>query len=277
MGCKKRPEMLRNEGSRLKRVIVSSPGEAFLGVTNLEAHNFSQKPDGRLATDQHDLLKTTITAFGAQVVEVPELSGHPNSVFTRDTALSTPKGFVRLRLGLPTREGEDRWMADALMALGEPVAGEIEAPGTVEGGDVVLAGSVAFVGESIRTNRSGIDQLTAVLVPMGYEIRAVPLPHSILHLDKVLLTIGPKTLLFCPEFINEDDLDGFEAIAIPYGSTSTANVINLGDNDLIVNRSNRGVIERLAGTAYVVHDLDLSEYAKGTGGPNCLIMPLDRG
>ena len=39
--------------------------------------------------------------------------------------------------------------------------------------------------------------------------------------------------------------------------TSTANVINLGDEELIVNRSNRGVIERLAGTKYVVHDLDL--------------------
>jgi N-dimethylarginine dimethylaminohydrolase len=34
--------------------------------------------------------------------------------------------------------------------------------------------------------------------------------------------------------------------------------------------------ERLAGTRYLVADLDLSEYAKGTGGPNCLIMPVDR-
>ncbi len=269
--------MLRSEGDRLDRVVVSSPGEAFLGIADLEAHNFGQKPDSRLAVDQHDLMQATITAFGAEVVDLPELSGHPNSVFTRDTALSTPEGFVRLRLGLPTREGEDRWMAGALEALGEPMVGEIEAPGTVEGGDVVFAGSVAFVGESIRTNRSGIDQLAGVLAPMGYEVRAIPLPDSVLHLDKVLLTIGPETLLLCSDFIDEDGLDGFETIAIPYGPTSTANVINLGDNELIVNRSNRGVIERLAGTKYVVHDLDLSEYAKGMGGPNCLIMPVDRG
>jgi len=256
--------------------VVSSPGEAFLGITDLEAHNFGQRPDGRLAVDQHDLLKATITAFGTEVVDVPELSGHPNSVFTRDTALSTPEGFIRLRLGLPTREGEDRWMSDELEALGESEAGEIEAPGTVEGGDVVLAGSVAFVGESIRTNPSGIAQLTDILTPMGYEVRVIPLPESILHLDKVLLTIGPETLLFCPDFVDESKFGGFETIAIPYGPTSTANVINLGDNELIANRSNRGVIERLSGTKYVVHDLDLSEYAKGTGGPNCLIMPVDR-
>jgi dimethylargininase len=253
------------EGDRLRRVVVSSPGEAFVGITDLVAHNFGQRPDGRLAVDQHDLMKATMAAFGAEVIDLPELSGHPNSVFTRDTALSTPEGFVRLRLGLPTREGEDRWMADGLEALGEPMIGEIEAPGTVEGGDVVLAGSVAFVGESIRTNRSGIDQLTGVLTPMGYDVRVIPLPDSILHLDKVLLTIGAETLLFCADFIEEDRFDGFETIAIPYGPTSTANVINLGDNELIVNRR------------YIVHDLDLSEYAKGTGGPNCLIMPVDRG
>ncbi len=269
--------MLRSEGDRLERVVVSSPGEAFLGITDLAAHNFGRQPDRRLAVDQHDLLKHTITAFGTVVVDLPELSGHPNSVFTRDTALSTPEGSVRLRLGLSTREGEDRWMADALAALGEPMIGAIEAPGTVEGGDIVLAGTVAFVGESIRTNRAGIDQLTGILIPMEYEVRVIPLPDSILHLDKVLLTIGPETLLFCPDFVDEGNLDGFETIAIPYDPTSTANVINLGDNELIVNRSNGGVIERLTGTKYVVHDLDLSEYAKGTGGPNCLIMPVDRG
>ena len=269
--------MLRSEGDRLRRVVVSSPGEAFVGITDLEAHNFGQRPDGRLAVDQHDLLRATLSAFGAEVIDLPEISGHPNSVFTRDTALSTPEGFVRLRLGLPTREGEDRWMADGLEALGEPMIGEIEAPGTVEGGDVVLAGTVALVGESIRTNRPGIDQLTGVLAPMGYEVRVIQLPDSILHLDKVLLTTGAETLLFCADFVDEDGLGGFETIAIPYGPTSTANVVNLGDDELIVNRSNRGVIERLAGTRFVVHDLDLSEYAKGTGGPNCLIMPVDRG
>ena len=104
-----------------------------------------------------------------------------------------------------------------------------------------------------------------------------PFADSILHLDKALLTIGPETLLFCSDFVDDGSLDGFEAIAIPYGPTSTANVINPGDNELIVNGSNRFVIERLAATEYIVHELDLSEYAKGTSGPDCLIMPVDRG
>jgi hypothetical protein len=63
--------------------------------------------------EQRDLTKSTIAAFGAEGIDLSEMSGHPNSVFTRDTALSTPERFVRLRLGLPTREGEDLWVADA--------------------------------------------------------------------------------------------------------------------------------------------------------------------
>ncbi len=163
--------MLRSEGDRLGRVAVSSPGEAFLGIADLAAHNFGQKPDGRLAVDQHDLMKATITAFGAEVVDLPELSGHPNSVFTRDTALSTPEGFVRLRLGLPTREGEDRWMADGLEALGEPMIGEIEAPGTVEGGDVVLvldAGDTSSIVVTFPADTTIFTEV-ACLLPGHYE------------------------------------------------------------------------------------------------------------
>jgi N-dimethylarginine dimethylaminohydrolase len=96
-------------------------------------------------------------------------------------------------------------------------------------------------------------------------------------MKSTIAAIGPETLLFCPDFADDRSLDGVDTVAIPYGPTSMANVINLGGNELIVNRSNRSVIERLAATEHIVHELDLSEYAKGSGGPNCLIMPVDRG
>ncbi len=44
-----------------------------------------------------------------------------------------------------------------------------------------------------------------------------------------------------------------------------------------MNRSNSIVIERLEAENYIVHNLDLGEFAKGMGGPNCLIMPVERG
>ncbi len=58
--------------------------------------------------------------------------------------------------------------------------------------------------------------------------------------------------------------------------TTTANIICLGGNEVIVNKQNHAVIQLLKGKNFTVHTLDLSEFVKGTGGPNCLIMPVDR-
>jgi len=162
-------------------------------------------------------------------------------------------------------------------ALGETCVGEITAPGTVEGGDVVLAGDVAFVGHSVRTNEEGIGQLSALLAMMGYEIRVIALPSAILHLDKALMVLGPKQVLYCRELISEEKIEGFEGIGFSCGGDTTANIICLGARELIVNSSNSIVIDRLDTEGYIVHNLDLGEFAKGMGGPNCLIMPVERG
>lgn len=167
-------------------------------------------------------------------------------------------------------------MADFLNLQGEFCVGEIKAPGTVEGGDVVLAGDVAFIGCSIRTNEEGIRQFSEIMVKMGYEMRVIKLPDTILHLDKALMTLEPKRVLFCKDLISEKDIAGFESIGISCGENATANIICLGAKEFIVNRTNDLVTNLLKSTGYTVHTLELTEFAKGMGGPNCLIMPIER-
>ena len=268
--------MLRNEGDRLTRVVVCTPREEYFRVSNLEKHNITQLADHNLAIQQHDTLKSKLMEFGSDVIDIPELANHPNSVFTRDTALCTPNGYIKLRLGLDTRQGEEGWMSRVLDSIGEPCVGEIRAPGTVEGGDVILTGSVAFVGRSIRTNDEGVRQLSAFLSAMSYEVRAIQLPDSILHLDKAMMVVGPDRILYCGELIPDNSLKGFDVIEVSCEGFTTANIICLGENELIVERSNHEVIKRLEANGLIAHDLDLSEFAKGTGGPNCLIMPVER-
>ena len=268
--------MLRNEGDRLTRVVICPPREEYFRVGNLARHNITELADRDLAMQQHELLKAKMVEFGSEVIEIPELADHPNSVFTRDTALGSPGGYIKLRLGLDTREGEEEWMAQLLDSIGELPAGKIRAPGTVEGGDVILAGSVAFVESSIRTNDAGVEQLAILLEAMDYEVRVIPLPDSILHLDKAMMMVGPDRILYCGELVPADSLAGFDLIEIACGGESTANIICLGRDEVIVGRSNRKAIERLEAGGLIVHDLDLSEFVKGTGGPNCLIMPVER-
>jgi dimethylargininase len=268
--------MLRSEGHRLTRVVVCAPGDEYCQVRDLERHNLVERADPQQAMEQHRALKHCLADCGAEVIDVPELTDHPNSVFTRDTALCTPHGYIRLRLGLETRRGEEEWMSEILSSLGEPLVGAIEAPGTVEGGDVILAGSVAFVGRSMRTNDQGVEQLGALLGAMDCEMRVIPLPDSILHLDKAMMLVGPDRAMYCRGLIPEDSLRGFEAIEIGCSGPTTANVICLGGNEVIVERSNDAVGRQLEAQGLTVHLLDLSEFVKGSGGPNCLILPVAR-
>jgi N-dimethylarginine dimethylaminohydrolase len=111
---------------------------------------------------------------------------------------------------------------------------------------------------------------------MGYEMRVIALPDAILHLDKVLMALGSREVLYCRELVSPDNIDGFEGMEIPCGGDTTANIICLGDGELVAHRSNELVVERLEAAGYRVHTLDLGEFAKGMGGPNCLIMPVRR-
>jgi dimethylargininase len=269
--------MLGNEGERLTRVVVCTPGDEYFHADDLSKHNIVERADPDRAMEQHDALKRCLADFGAEVIGVPELVGHPNCVFTRDTALCTPHGYIRLRMGLESRRGEEGWMSRILVSLGEPLVGEIEPPGTVEGGDVILAGSVAFVGRSLRTNGRGVEQLTAYLSAMDYEVRVITLPDSILHLDKALMLVGPDRAIYCRGLIPDESLRGLDTIDVGCARGTTANVICLGENEVIVERSNQKVTEELTAEGIVVHELDLSEFTKGSGGPNCLILPVERG
>ena len=269
--------MLKSEGEKLRRVIVCTPRTEYFQPANLKAHNISEVADTGKAKRQHDKLKTLLRRSGARVIDIPELPGHPNSVFTRDSSLITPWGFIRLRMGLPTRRGEDAWMAERLEALDEPCAGAVESPGTVEGGDIILAGRVAFIGNSKRTNKTGTKQLARLLIRMGYEVRIVILPPAHLHLGGVMSLVSPQAVLYCSDILPASFLEGFDKIGVSCPDIIDANVACLGDNEVIAADSNEKAIEALDKRRFKVNIVNLSEFTKGRGGPTCLILPVERG
>lgn len=268
--------MLSSEADKLTKVIVSTPKEEYYKLDNLKAHNILEVADRKIAIAQHDQLKAILSDFGADVIDLPELLNHPNSVFTRDTALCTIDGYIELVPGISTREAEGRWMASALDQIGESCVGKILAPGSVDGGDVILFNNVAFIGLSGRTNKEGARQLSDILKPMGYEVRQVPLPDSILHLDKVLMPVNPQKLIVCKNIVPDSLLDDIKFCPIEFNEFSTANIICLGDNNVIVGDSNIGALKCLESLDVIIHKVAISEFVKGAGGPNCLIMPVAR-
>lgn len=268
--------MLENEGDSLTRVIVCSPAKEYFGVDNLKAHNIAERANPEKAKKQHNQLKSTIKKFGAEVIDIEESKSHPNSVFTRDTGVCSPQGYIKLRMGLDSRRGEEKWMAQTLEQLKEPQAGAIQPPGTVEGGDLILAGSVAFLGCSKRTNDNGVRQISSLLQKMGYEVRTISIPPPHFHLGGLMSVIGPKHVLCCQQLFEKSFFKGFERIEVDCRTFISGNVICLGNNELIAEASNIPVIESLNEHGFKVHTLDLSEFVKGQGGPSCLVMPLER-
>jgi dimethylargininase len=269
-------DFIRSEGDRLRRVIVCAPRREYFRVDDLEAHNLEAVADPATARTQHAGLRAALREAGARVINLRELAGHPNSAFARDACLVAADGYVRLRMGLPTRRGEEDWLGAAVEARGVPCAGVIEAPGTVEGGDVILARGVAFVGRSGRTNASGVRQLSKLLGRMGYEMRVLRLPAGRLHIGGEMSLAGPRTVLCYRDLFPGGFFDGFETIEIPAAGGASANIIALGGGRVIAEKHNAAGIKALASAGLSVRALDLSEFVKGRGGPSCLIMPLDR-
>ena len=269
--------MLSSEGDRLLRVVVCSPETEYFQIGNLEEHNITQISNREKAKRQHNSLKSRLRHSGARVINIPELPGHPNSVFTRDTAVCTPEGYIELRMGLPSRRGEEDWMAEFLSSLGYHRAGTIEEPGTVEGGDVILRDRVAFIGSSRRTNKKGIKQISALLKKMQYEIRVANVPSTYLHLGGAMSILGRGYILCCKGVFPEAFLNGFKVIEVHSQTFVSGNVITLGNEEIIAEVSNVEATQKLKQNGFTVHVIDLSEFIKGTGGPSCLIMPLERG
>jgi dimethylargininase len=269
--------MLKNEGGKLTKVAVCTPGKEYFSVADLKSHNITEVPNAGRTLEQFTLIKSIIEKVGCDVIDIPELSGHPNSVFTRDVSLVTPQGYVKLRMGLESRRGEEEWMAGSLELLGEPCVGEVRAPGTVEGGDIILAGKVAFVGHSQRTNTEGVTQISKFLKNMDYKVKIHRMDFRYLHLGGAMSMIGLRRILCCRGVFPDSFFEGFDTVEVAHRGPSTGNVICLRENEVIANiAENAEAIRELEKKGVKVHAIDLSEFRKGTGGPTCLILPIER-
>jgi N-dimethylarginine dimethylaminohydrolase len=79
----------------------------------------------------------------------------------------------------------------------------------------------------------------------------------------------------CRGLFPEGFFDGFEVIEVPCHGYNV-NFICLEEDAIIAPRANPDVVAIARDSGVEVHTIDLSEYEKGAGGPNCLVMPLER-
>ncbi|MBE1188727.1 N(G),N(G)-dimethylarginine dimethylaminohydrolase, partial [Escherichia coli] len=83
------------------------------------------------------------------------------------------------RPGAESRRGETEIIEETVQRFYPGKVERIEAPGTVEAGDIMMVGDHFYIGESARTNAEGARQMIAILEKHG-------LSGSVVRLEKVL-------------------------------------------------------------------------------------------
>ena len=168
------------------------------------------------AIKQHEEYERALERLGCRVQHLAPEPDMPDSVFVEDTAVVLDDVAVITRPGAESRRGETRSMADALRPYRE--LAYIEAPGTLDGGDVLRLGDTLYVGLSARTNEEGIRQLSRFA-----RVVAVPVTKC-LHLKSAVTEVGEGTLLINSNWIDREHFAGFELI-----EAEQANALRIGD------------------------------------------------
>jgi dimethylargininase len=217
------------------------------------------------AAEQHQAYEKSLESLGCRVTSLPAEPELPDSVFVEDVAVVFDELAILARPGAESRRAEVASVGKAL----EPhrKLGRIEAPGTLDGGDVLTAGKQVFVGLSRRTNQAGIEQMRALLAPHGYSVESVPVERC-LHLKSAVTQVAERTLLINPAWLDRRAFRDFEWIEVDSEEPFAANALLL-NGAVIFPAGYARTGKRLQERGIRVVPVEVSELAKAEGGVTC--------
>lgn len=274
----------------LKRVVVRKPAPST-GPGDGARFVYPHDPNDTLALAEHAAFVDILTDHGVEVIVAePAPAGEHDAIFMYDTSFMTDEGVILLRPGKEVRRPEVALAADVWTDLDVPILGEIEEPGTVEGGDLMWIDSTTVaVGEGYRTNDVGIDQLEIFLRTVGVDLIRTQLPYwtgpqDCLHLLSLLSPVAPRVAvahlkLMAVPFVEELKFRGWEFIEIPDEefATQATNVLALAPGKLLMLKDNPVTIGRLQDAGFEVLTYSGDEISHNrAGGPTCLTNPMLR-
>lgn len=272
----------------LVRVLVKRPGPAFGAAYDDPRNGYLHRVDLEAARRQHDQLLELLARMGVHIDELGRENGEdPDFVYVFDPALVSGRGMIALRSGKANRLGEEALMAEWAHEKGIPIAGRIEAPGTVDGGDTFwIRPDALCIGRSLRTNGEGARQLTGIV---GGEVHVFDVPYGegpdfCLHLLSLISPIADDlAVAFLPllpsglfELLRDHGVDLLPVPAEEY-VTLGCNILAVEPGVVIMVDGNPRTREMLEDRGCEVHVFEGSEICvNGSGGPTCLTRPILR-
>jgi len=251
------------------RAIVRRPASNFadgLSTTGLGTPHYER------ALEQHEAYCTALEQCGLSLTRLEPDPNHPDSTFVEDTAILTERCAVLARPGASSRAGEVASMREVLKTFFPPVPA-IQAPGTLDGGDVCEAGDHFFIGISERTNEAGARLLAEILGSFNYtfsfvDIRGV---KGILHLKSGLAYLGDGRLAVIAALSSRAEFRDYDLASVNVDEEYAANCIRVNDR-MLVAAGYPKFEGRLRDLGYETIALDMSEFRKMDGGLSCLSL-----
>jgi dimethylargininase len=254
---------------RFTRALLRPPGSTYpTGLTTAT----DGPPVLATALEQHHRYAAALEECGLTLTMLPADARFPDGCFVEDTAVLARAGAIVTRPGAPSRAGETDSVTEVLRSSFASVLA-IEAPGTVDGGDVCETDDGYLIGVSARTNEAGARQLAALLERLGcaatlIDIRRAP---ALLHLKSGIAYLGDGRLAMTSELMALAAFARYERVAVAAEERYAANCVRINDRVIVASGYPR-FADRLAALGYDPLPLEMSEFRKMDGGLSCLSL-----
>lgn len=277
--------------ARMTDVLLYRPGAGLAAIEDIDRVLHLRAVDPVRLGEQVDKLVETYESLGVRVHRLPDERvddlRHPNAIFLCDVFWQTPFGAVIGRMANPVRAGEERAVSARLAELGVPIALTIGGDGLLEGADCHwLRPGLAIVGAGVRTNSSGLAQLSGWLEHHGITCLATRFDPVCQHLTGCLQAIAPDHVLARAEVIPPETIpmlrkSGFRVTTFAESAEIRErygfNFVVVAPNVVLLPSGcpeTRGLLEK-AGVE-IAAEIEVGEYLAMAGGPCCASGVLGR-
>jgi dimethylargininase len=218
--------------------------------------------DYERACRQHEVYRELLTSLGCRAIRLAADPRFPDSVFVEDAAIVLDDLAVITRPGATSRRGETAAVAEALAPFRKLV--HIEAPATLDGGDVLVLDDRIFVGLSERSDLNAVEQLRRLT---GRDVTAVAM-RDCLHLKTAITQVSHNQLVVNREWVDVKPFVGWELIDVDPSEPFGANAVLL-DQVVVYPAAFDATHQRLEDRGIAVRTVEADELAKAEGGVTC--------
>lgn len=248
----------------LTRGVSRRIGECELTFIDRQAIDYSR------AVLQHGQYQQLLRDLGAKVIELASDDRCPDCCFLEDSALVLDEVAVITRPGSDARRREVEGVAPTVMKYRNVV--RIDAPGTLEAGDILRMGRNLFVGLTTRTNEQGIEMLRNAVKEYGYEVIAIPTTGA-LHLKSVCTALDDDTVLADSRHFDRSGFSKYKMIEVPADESMAANVLRI-NGAVCIHGGFHKTIDLLQSKGFDIRTVDISEFLKAEAGLTCMSIPF---